>query len=122
MDPARAADGALPARVEEVLDVVAAIPAGRVLTYGDVGELAAAGQRPTGPRFVGMVLRRYGGSSPWWRVLRADGSAAPQLAAAAVAHWRAESVPLRRAAADPVDVRVDLAAARWDPGPDGSGR
>ncbi|WP_345712038.1 MGMT family protein [Kineococcus glutinatus] len=100
----------LPPRVEEVLEVVDAIPAGRVLTYGDVGELV--GDR--GPRFVGNVLRRFGAGSPWWRVLRADGSAAPQLAAEAVARWRAEATPLRRAASDPADVRVDLAVARWD--------
>ncbi|PPK98765.1 alkylated DNA nucleotide flippase Atl1 [Kineococcus xinjiangensis] len=90
--------------------MVDAIPAGRVLTYGDVGELA--GDR--GPRLVGTVLRRFGSRSPWWRVLRADGSAAPPLAATAVARWRAEATPLRRRAADPADVRVDLAAARWD--------
>ena len=100
--------------MEDVLDVVAAIPPGCVLTYGDVGELAGDGHRRLGPRFVGMVLRRYGGSSPWWRVLRADGSAAPQLAGAAVARWRAEATPLRRTAPDPADVRVDLATARWD--------
>ncbi|WP_432572501.1 MGMT family protein [Kineococcus sp. SYSU DK005] len=100
----------LPARAEEVLEVVEAIPAGRVLTYGDVGELV--GDR--GPRFVGNVLRRFGSHVPWWRVLRADGSAAPPLAARAVGRWRAEGVPLRRDDADPVLVRVDLAAARWD--------
>ncbi|WP_432507706.1 MGMT family protein [Kineococcus arenarius] len=101
---------ALPARAEEVLEVVEAIPAGRVLTYGDVGELV--GDR--GPRFVGNVLGRFGSGLPWWRVLRADGSAAPPLAARAVPRWRAEGTPLRRDDADPVLVRVDLAAARWD--------
>ncbi|MFB9375545.1 MGMT family protein [Kineococcus gynurae] len=100
----------LPERVEDVLDVVEAIPPGRVLTYGDVGELL--GDR--GPRFVGNVLRRFGSGSPWWRVLRADGSAAPGLAAVAVEHWRVEGVALRRDDADPVAVRVDLARARWE--------
>ncbi|WP_369056341.1 MGMT family protein [Kineococcus terrestris] len=103
----------LPERAEEVLDVVAAVPAGRVLTYGDVAELV--GDR--GPRFVGAVLRRFGGDVPWWRVLRADGSAAEPLAARAVQRWRAERVPLRRDDADPRAVRVDLARARWDAAP-----
>ena len=100
----------LPARAEEVLEVVHAIPRGRVLTYGDVGEVV--GDR--GPRFVGNVLRRFGSDAPWWRVLRADGSAAQPLAERALAHWREEGVALRRLAADPADVRVDLARARWD--------
>ena len=100
----------LPARAEEVLEVVHAIPRGRVLTYGDVGEVV--GDR--GPRFVGNVLRRFGSDAPWWRVLRADGSAAQPLAERALVHWREEGVALRRLAADPADVRVDLARARWD--------
>ncbi|MGI4895353.1 MAG: MGMT family protein [Janthinobacterium lividum] len=100
----------LPARAEEVLEVVEAIPRGHVLTYGDVGELV--GDR--GPRFVGNVLRRFGSDIAWWRVLRADGSAAQPLAARAVEQWRRERVPLRRDDQDPVQVRVDLTAARWD--------
>jgi alkylated DNA nucleotide flippase Atl1 len=100
----------LPARAEEVLEVVHAIPPGKVLTYGDVGELV--GDR--GPRFVGNVLRRFGSGAPWWRVLRADGSAAPPLAARALEHWRLEGVPLRRLTHDAADVRVDLTRARWD--------
>lgn len=100
----------LPARAEEVLEVVDQIPPGRVLTYGDVGEIV--GDR--GPRFVGNVLRRFGSGVPWWRVLRADGSAPPPLADRALAHWREESTPLRRLAHDAADVRVDLRAARWD--------
>jgi len=112
----------LPARAEEVLEVVEAIPPGRVLTYGDVGEIV--GDR--GPRFVGNVLRRFGSDVCWWRVLRADGSAAPGLAERAVAHWRAEAVPLRRDDRDADRVRVDLRRARWDgsgflPEPPGGG-
>ena len=112
--PARSTDPdgppGLPARAEEVLEVVDAIPPGRVLTYGDVGEIV--GDR--GPRFVGNVLRRFGSDVCWWRVLRADGSAAPGLADRAVAHWRAEEVPLRRDDRDLAQVRVDLRRARWD--------
>ncbi|WP_432485559.1 MGMT family protein [Kineococcus esterisolvens] len=113
---------ALPVRAEEVLEVVEAVPAGRVLTYGDVAEVV--GDR--GPRFVGDVLRRFGSGVPWWRVLRADGSAAPPLAPRAVERWRAEGTPLRRDDADPALVRVDLRSARWDasgfdlPGPGGA--
>ncbi|WP_380170180.1 MGMT family protein [Kineococcus sp. DHX-1] len=105
-------ENALPARAEEVLEVVHAIPSGRVLTYGDVA--ARVGDR--GPRFVGNVLRRFGSGTPWWRVLRADGSAPPPLAPEALHRWRTEGTPLRRLAHDPADVRVDLDRARWDAG------
>ena len=40
-----------------VLDVVDAIPAGQVMSYGDVAEYLGAG----GPRQVGRVMARYGG-------------------------------------------------------------
>lgn len=103
-------DPGLPLRAEEVLEVVDQIPAGFVLTYGDVGEIV--GDR--GPRFVGNVLRRFGSDVPWWRVLRADGSAAPPLAVEALARWRSEGTPLRRLGHDAADVRVDLRTARWD--------
>ena len=95
---------------ERVLDVVAAVPAGSVVTYGDVAEMLGEG----GPRQVGHVLSRYGGGVPWHRVVRADGTPAPALAEEALRRLVAEGVPLRgadRAARD----RVDLAAARWQP-------
>jgi alkylated DNA nucleotide flippase Atl1 len=98
-------EDALPAFALDVLDVVAAIPAGAVLTYGDVAELLGQG----GPRSVARVLSRYGGSVPWWRVLRADGSPAPQVARRALEHYRDEGTPLRA-----YGTRVDMGRARWD--------
>lgn len=108
------APGSRPPEVEElprfaalVLAAVEQVPAGSVVTYGDVAELVGEG----GPRQVGAVLSRYGSDVPWWRVLRADGTAAPQVAERALARWRREGTPLR-----PDGVRVDLRAARWDGG------
>jgi alkylated DNA nucleotide flippase Atl1 len=90
---------------ERVLDVVERIPPGRVMSYGDVAEFVGGG----GPRQVGAVMSHYGGGVPWWRVIRADGTAAPGLERAARAHWLAEATPLR-----PSGDRVDMRAARWD--------
>lgn len=91
---------------DRVLQVVEAIPAGRVMSYGDVAEYLAAG----GPRQVGRVLATYGGSVAWWRVIHADGTPAPGHDLAALEHYRAEGTPLRSA---DVPVRVDMRKARW---------
>ena len=58
----------------KVLDVVDSIPAGRVMSYGDIAEYLAAG---LGPRQVGRVMSVYGGAVAWWRVIHSDGTPAP---------------------------------------------
>jgi len=86
-----------------VLDVVAAVPAGRVTTYGLVAEvvadrLAAAGLTVRGgPRQVGQVMSRCGGGVPWWRVVDASGRPPAAHAGRALGHLRAEGTPLDRA-------------------------
>ncbi len=95
--------------VSRVLDVVAAIPEGRAMAYGDVA--AAIGSRA--PRAVGMVMAYYGSDVPWWRVVRASGHPAVDHEARALEHYRAEGTPLKWAANDVF--RVDLAVARHTP-------
>nr|WP_277949930.1 MGMT family protein [Bailinhaonella thermotolerans] len=90
---------------ERVLDLVERIPPGMVMSYGDVAEYLGEG----GPRQVGRVMSLWGGGVPWWRVIRADGSAPPGHEARARAHWREEGTALR-------GDRVDMRHARW-PGP-----
>jgi alkylated DNA nucleotide flippase Atl1 len=92
-----------------VLAVVGTIPAGRVLSYGDVAELASA---PT-PRDVGQVLLRHGEGVPWWRVLRADGTPPVHLRERQLALLRAEGTPMA-----PYGAAVDLAHARWEAAPE----
>ncbi len=92
---------------EQVLDVVARIPAGRVMTYGDVG--IAIGSEA--PRAVGRVMALYGHSVPWWRVVPASGLPPQGHARLALPHYREEGTPLRHVAA-PDDYRIALSAAR----------
>lgn len=106
----------LPEYAERVLAVAELIPAGRVMTYGDVAEWLDEG----GPRQVGRVMALYGGAVPWWRVVRADGALLPGHERDALAHYRAEGTPLRepgRAAGDRMP-RIAMARARWDGGTD----
>ena len=73
------------------------------MTYGDVAEFC--GSRT--PRLVGRVLALDGGTVPWHRVLRADGSCAPHLYAEQRQRLLSEGVLFR-------GDRVDLHAYRWD--------
>lgn len=54
--------------------VVADLAEGEVVSYGEVARRAG---RPGAARAVGAFLAEQGGSLPWWRVVRADGSLAP---------------------------------------------
>ena len=102
----RAGSGARPTvYARAVLDVVDRIPAGKVLTYGDVAELMGRGS----PRTVGTVLSDHGREVPWQRVVQASGRPAEPHLQEALRLLAAEGCPLR-------GERVDLAAARWDGG------
>lgn len=90
-----------------MLGVVGLIPAGRVMSYGDIAEYLGAG----GPRQVGQVLARGEADVPWWRVIHADGSPPPGKEEECLRRLRAEAVPLR---AD--GTRVLMQQARWDGG------
>jgi methylated-DNA-protein-cysteine methyltransferase related protein len=56
--------------------IVRGIPRGRVLSYGEVALRAG---RPGGARAVVRALHRLD-DIPWWRVVRADGTLAPEVA------------------------------------------
>ncbi|WP_336051205.1 MGMT family protein [Streptomyces sp. CA2R101] len=124
----------LPEYAERVLAVAELIPAGRVMTYGDVAEWLqeegqpeglpakdGGGRRVGGPRQVGRVMALYGGAVPWWRVVRADGRLLPGSELRALGHYRDEGTPLRTAphAAEDHIPRLDMRRARWDGRQDG---
>lgn len=88
---------------ERILACVEKIPPGRVMTYGDVAEFADI----PSARIVGRVLAADGGTVPWHRVLRADGTLADHLYSEQRQRLLAEGVRFR-------DHRVELAAFRWD--------
>ena len=102
--------GPAPSFEEAVLEIVDAIPPGRVLSYGDVAALL--GSRAA--RAVGSVLRRYGHAHPWWRIVRAGGLPPTGHEAQARAHYEAEGTPLRAISREP-GYAVSYAVARWQP-------
>ena len=86
-----------------VLDAVAQIPPGKVMTYGDVSEFIGQGSART----VGMVMAQHGSEVPWQRVVQASGRPFERQLDEALALLRAEGCPVR-------GERVVLAEARWD--------
>ena len=76
--------------VSRVLEVVDAIPAGHVMTYGEVA--ATVGSRAA--RAVGRVMSHYGSEVAWWRVIRADGRPPITHEDVALVQYEAESTPL----------------------------
>jgi alkylated DNA nucleotide flippase Atl1 len=93
---------------DAVLEVVATIPPGRVMTYGDVAWTFGR----AGARAVGMVMRYHGSGVPWWRVVRAGGHPPRGLDVEARAHYEEEGTPLLPADT-PAGYRIDLRRAGW---------
>jgi alkylated DNA nucleotide flippase Atl1 len=75
---------------DSVLLAVETVPEGRVTSYGAIGRIVGCG-----PRLVARVLATRGGEVCWWRVLRADGTIAPQLVERAAELLASEGVPVR---------------------------
>lgn len=90
-------------QVELVRSLVAAIPLGRVSTYGDIAALAGL----SSPRIVGWIMRTDSSDLPWHRVIRASGRPAQHLATRQLELLRAEGVLS-------VDSRVALSEIRYE--------
>ena len=92
-----------------VREIVAAIPPGKVATYGDVAALAGA---PSHARLVGKILGCIGMDSdiPCHRVVNCQGRPAP--------HWISQAALLRDEGVEigPTN-HVNLRKHRWNPLP-----
>jgi alkylated DNA nucleotide flippase Atl1 len=88
-------------QVERVRALVAAIPPGRVTTYGDIADAAGL----SSPRIVGWIMRTDSSDLPWHRVISASGRPAHHLATRQLELLRAEGVLAR-------DGRVRLSEVR----------
>src|SRR5260370_24545322 len=75
-------------QVETVRALVAAIPAGRVSTYGDIADAAGL----SSPRIVGWIMRTDSSDLPWHRVITASGRPARHLTTRQLELLRAEGI------------------------------
>src|ERR1700737_1827004 len=74
--------------VERVRALVAAIPPGRVSTYGDIASAAGL----SSPRIVGWIMRTDSADLPWHRVIRSNGRPAKHLTSRQLELLRVEGV------------------------------
>ena len=97
---------------ESYYAIIRAIPAGRVMTYGDV---AAYAGRPRQARRVGYSLAALkGGTVPWWRVINARGEISYR-ARDGLAHDVQRARLEAEGVAFDLEGRVDLARYRHRP-------
>ena len=75
-------------QVEMVRALVAAIPPGRVATYGDIADAASL----SSPRIVGWIMRTDSADLPWHRVITASGRPAQHLRGRQLELLQAEGV------------------------------
>lgn len=98
-----------PTKDQKIWQVVIAIPAGKVASYGQVAEMAGLGRQA---RYIGRALGKLppGHSVPWYRVIRSDGQIAfPQgsdIYQEQVARLEAEGVEV-------INGRVAIGRFRW---------
>jgi len=74
--------------VERVRALVAAIPPGKVATYGDIANAAGLASA----RIVGWIMRIDSADLPWHRVIRSSGRPARHLRSRQLELLRAEGV------------------------------
>ncbi|NBU63921.1 MAG: cysteine methyltransferase [Chloroflexia bacterium] len=90
-----------------VYQIVAAIPFGRVTTYGSIARVVPV---PRGARGVGWALATNRDAGlPWWRVVAANGFITSPDAALQCALLRDEGVLMH------AEHQVDLATCFWIP-------
>ena len=95
---------------DRVLEIVRAIPRGKVLSYGQVAMLAGA---PRGARQVGRILYARGRTVPWQRVINRFGGLSTYKVGTG-AEQRA--LLLKEGVTFTKDGVVDLKKHQWRPG------
>lgn len=98
-----------PGKDQKIWQVVAAIPAGKVASYGQVAEMAGLGRQA---RYIGRALGKLpaGHEIPWYRVLRSNGQIAfPQGSD----RYHEQVSRLQAEGVEVVSGRVSMKQFRW---------
>lgn len=100
-----------PTKEQKIWQVVAAIPQGKVASYGQVAAMAGLGRQA---RFVGRALGKLpaGHSFPWHRVIRSNGQIAfPE----GTETCQLQTEKLRLEGVDVYKGRVKMKDFQWQP-------
>ncbi|SFR77475.1 O(6)-alkylguanine repair protein YbaZ [Marinobacter daqiaonensis] len=100
-----------PTREQKIWQVVLAVPEGRVVSYGQVADMAGLGRQA---RFVGRALGKLpaGHSVPWFRVIRTNGQIAFPQGSEAFAR---QKNLLEKEGIEVINGRVPMGRFRWTP-------
>ena len=95
----------MPTFSEQVYEILAQIPEGRVVSYGDIAKWLL---HPRNARVVGWAMAHCPEHLPWHRVVRSNGDIVCEgITEARHERLLAENVPFLP------DGRVDMEACRW---------
>ncbi|MDC0663843.1 MGMT family protein [Marinobacter sp. SS21] len=100
-----------PSREQRIWQVVSAIPAGKVVSYGQVAAMAGLGRQA---RFVGRALGMLPSDHdlPWFRVIRSNGQIAfPEGSE----QFRRQVELLTKDGVEVANGRVSMSRFRWEP-------
>ncbi len=100
---------------QQVYDLVAQIPCGRVMTYGQIAVLSG---KPAAARAVGYALHNLppGTNIPWQRVINAQGKISPRGAAQPHHEPSLQQILLEDEGIEfGVEGKIDLARYLWEP-------
>lgn len=89
---------------QAVHSLAAMVPAGAAVSYKDVAELLGSG----GARQVGKAMGSAPPGTPWWRIVRSNGSMTESLEASARPKWELENLALPGR-------KINLKVKRWQP-------
>lgn len=104
-------DSLEPSREQRIWQVVNAIPPGKVVSYGQVAEMAGLGRQA---RFVGRALGMLppDHNLPWFRVIRSNGQIAFPTDSEA---FNRQIELLTQDGVEVVNGKVSMASFRWAP-------
>ena len=100
-----------PTKDQKIWQVVAAIPAGQVASYGQIADMAGLGRQA---RYIGKALGKLpeGHSIPWYRVIRSNGQIAFPIGSEA---FETQAQSLREEGVVVVDGRISMKQFGWRP-------
>ena len=96
---------------QRIWQVVAAIPVGRVASYGQVADMAGLGRQA---RYIGKALGKLpeGHASPWHRVIRSNGQIAFPIGSE---RFEEQAQRLREEGVEVREGRIPMKTYQWTP-------